>query len=207
MCEACWSPQGHQNYYSNQPNFGSYIEQLAKKQSALAEAAKTKRKKLIYKEEKMPEIEVVKTGGVEKELMLFRVERVTDGLRIRARSSSLAKFFDQYKSPPAVGEPQVQKVTKWGNLGVLRMDKFPTVENATFERPGDLPIVNEYIVNLSFLRAEKLGEGVDFTIKGVFSRSQAESFYNAARAAIKELFMEYLESTDFEFTLTGRSSL
>lgn len=161
-----------------------------------------------YKEVRMPEIEVIKTGGVEKELMLFTVDRVSDGLRVKARSRELGRFFEQYQSPTVgSGESPYLKIPKWGGMPIRKMDKFPVVENASFAVPGEPPMVNEYITNLSFLRAEKLEEGIEFVFKGVFSNSQAESFYEAARTSIKELFLEYLQSTPFEYTLTGRSSI
>jgi hypothetical protein len=224
MCDLCGHPAlgGTSVTTNSTADYLKYLNQLQQQQEAMARMkaqlaglgnyppkvpTKPARKRPTYKEEKMPEIEVITVGGKEQELMLFKVERVADGLRIQAQSENLAKFFLQYATLGEDGKPQVQKISKWSHLGVLKMEKFPTVENATFQAPGDPPIVAEYIVNLSFLRAEKIGEGVDFVIKGVFSTSQTTSFYNAARAAIKELFTEYLQNTKYEYILTGRSSI
>lgn len=191
-------------YYHQQMQYLQMLGQR-RKVSATAKPTNPPKKRHPYQEVKMPQIEVYKTGGMEKELMLFTVSRVSEGLKVKAKSPQLEKFFKEFK--PAGEGSGIQKIAKWGNLPVVMMEKFPVVENATFERPGDHPMINEYIVNLSFLRAEKLGEGIDFVFKGVWSKSQAESFYNAAKTAITELFLEYLQNTEYEFQLTGKSSL
>lgn len=155
----------------------------------------------------MPEIEAVRTGGQEKELLTFRVKRSVDGLKIVAKSEVLAKFFAGFKDPVLEGDSGVSKVTKWSGLSITKMTKLPQLADATFDRPGDLPIIGDYVVNLTWLRSPDLGKGIEFVIKGPFSSTQAKNFYLKTKDAIKELFNEYLEDTDMEYTLTGRSSL
>lgn len=208
MCHLCGNTEGQNFTYSKW--YTDYLQRLGQYEAnQRKQNPKPGGRRPTYKEEKMPEIEATRTGGVEKELVTFRVKRTIDGLKVMVKSEVLAKFFEQYKATAAQlgGEAQIQKIPKWGNLTIWRTATLPTVADVTFDRPGEMPMVNDYIANLSFLRAEKLAEGIEFTIKGVFSKSQAEGFYNAARSGIKELFVEYLESTDMEYTLTGRSSL
>ncbi len=158
----------------------------------------------------MPEIEAVKTGGKEKDLISFKVKRNIDGIRVTVKSEVLAKFFEGFKQASAEADgskTDTTKVAKWGGLVIWKMAKFPQVENASFDQAGGTPLLNDFIANLAFLRATKLAEGVEFTIKGPYNKSQTENFYNASRRAIKDLFWEYLEDTEYDYILTGKTSV
>lgn len=154
----------------------------------------------------MSQIEAITTGGEFKDLLEFDVKRVADGLNIKAKSPVLAKFFESFATDGLDG--QKKKASKsWGGLEFWNVAQVPVVPDVSFSDVGGAPMLPQIVVNLSFLRAVKLGEGVDFTIKGVFNKTEVENFMLHSKRAFRDLFVEYLEPVEHRYVLQGKSSL
>jgi hypothetical protein len=139
----------------------------------------------------MPETiikEIIKKRESQKLLKLgvFRSER---GIEIIAESEAIENFFKNY----GLDEGEI----KWGDSLPY---KYPSgfddhfVQEFHYWKKGLFVNRDNSTVNLSWLRAQGLGEGITFVIDNqIYSKTEISKFVKEAREEIKKFFDQYMK--------------
>lgn len=155
----------------------------------------------------MSVIEQSKVLYPEQETITFRIKRVPKELVISLKSKPVWEFFKSLTDP---ADPTTVS-RKWGNIEMWKIppEALPFVPDATFDKIGEGLFTGEgNVVNMSFLRATKLGEGLQFRFAGggdpkqfptrAIVRSFEIGFLEAATTLCENYILEY--NSAFELT-------
>ena len=134
-------------------------------------------------------------GEVEEDILLLALKRVTDGLRLKAKSPLFEKFFSEAAAKvEAAGGPRTARHSILGSkVEIYSMAEGSVrLRDASLDHVGDQLMVDDVVPNLTFLRTVGLTDGVAFTIPCVVSIPQIENFGKAVQKSSQELFETYL---------------
>lgn len=133
----------------------------------------------------------VELGPGGDDILLLALKRVTDGLRLKAKSEVFEKFFATASEKCATPKARVKLFGT--SVEVYNMiEASIRTKDATVEQFNDQLMVEDYIPNVSFLRAVGLKDGVAFTIPCVISIPQIESYGKAVQRAARDLYETYM---------------
>lgn len=112
----------------------------------------------------------------------------SDGILVTVRSPIINRWFRR-----RAGEGEIETVRSWGNLQLFTLpgSKMPYIADVAFDRPG-APLVEEFITNLTILRAVNLGEGVTIEEKTLPVEPYCESWRLGLIRGTKELYSQFI---------------
>jgi hypothetical protein len=136
-------------------------------------------------------------GKAIPEFLKTTVWKNKSGLVLTARSTAIREWFWDLRDR----EHPYQDVPRWG-FRVFRLPElaYPNVADVDFIRAGDALLL-DHIVNLSWLRAENLHEGIEIKQQGVFLNSYIENLREAINRGVSELYREYMRPCRFQTTI------
>lgn len=136
-------------------------------------------------------VQVLQRENLEKVHYLedFSLKRSPGGVMLSVKSLILSELMERFK---AKGRDN-QRTTKWvGDTYIPLSEDFQNpIKGATFQELGAALFLSDQIVNLSFLRAVHLAEGVKLQINGVMSASYCQDFVVAAMDKMETLFLKH----------------
>lgn len=141
-----------------------------------------------------------------------------EGVIVKAQSKEIHAFFKKLATAAiprgAKGEnaPEFELVKtskKWGlpfRYYNIPPQNLPLVADVTFTAIGEGMFVQDQL-NLSFLRAEALGEGVEivFTSPAPIAESVKESFRKGSADRVQELYGNYIKPSWSKVVLTSET--
>lgn len=149
----------------------------------------------------MRTIETERLVDKDEEQFSFSVVRTPKELRLFVKSQPIRDFFANLaKDQDAITVPE------WNaKCFSLKPKDLPTVPDSDFTHlGGPLFISDGGIVNLGFLRAVNLDEGVTFRLQGLFHKPTVRSFENAFIDATNQFIEDRIAEYRSSFVITTR---
>lgn len=139
------------------------------------------------------------TLGPELNVGDFELEKLTTGFVLRARSPMVHDLMASWKDP----KDPIADVQRWG-IRIYRINTLPVIQGVSFTNLGEPLLLDNFIVNLSFLRAVELGKGIEIKQDGVVPVSYVENVEKAVTRGLQEIYNEYLRPFKKRISLSTR---
>jgi hypothetical protein len=144
------------------------------------------------------EVEEVKiTKGAQIDLGTYSIERTEAGVKIKMKSPKMEAFFKALSSgrlsdPMTIHGYENRPYTLPSGDIAESLNMACENQSISFTDYGK-PLIQSSRINLSFLRAKGLSEGLEFNFDGVYPNESLKNLNNCIKYATKFIYINYLK--------------
>jgi hypothetical protein len=146
------------------------------------------------------ETTVTKSTKSNEKVIVFRIKRTEKGARLFFQSPMIEKFFKT-----VTPEERIQETTGscYSHVKCYVPEVIPQAgEEATLKIWGNHSLYNYDKVNVSFLRAVGLTQGVTFEIPGVYTTEYINKYTRDLKNAVIAFYKNYLQPAESSMEIT-----